>query len=154
MKQFSTLTLGCLVASMGLSGCVMDQGGMDTYSTSMRGQAMQVHRVQVVSVHYVMLKGESSIVGVGAGALAGGIAGSYIGKGRSQALGAVGGALAGGLLGDAAQRGMSQTRGVEITVRMQSGEEYAVVQKDRGENYQPGEWVRLLVDHQRRMIQR
>jgi outer membrane lipoprotein SlyB len=94
------------------------------------------------------------MVGVGAGALAGGIAGSFIGKGRSQALGAVGGALAGGLLGDAAERGMTQRRGVEITVRTQYGEEYAIIQTDRGEHFHPGEWVRLLVDHQRRIVQR
>ena len=139
---------------VGFSGCVMDQGGLDTYSTSMRGQAMQVYRVQVVHVRYVALRGESSVVGVGAGAIAGGIAGSYIGKGRSQALGALGGALVGGMLGDAAEKGMTRQRGVEITVRTQGGEEYAVVQTDRGENFQPGEWVRLMVDHQRRIVQR
>ncbi len=143
-----------LACVMGLSGCVMDQGGLDTYSTSMRGQALQVYRVRIVQVRYVALQGESSVVGVGAGALAGGIAGSYIGKGRSQALGALGGALVGGMLGNAAEKGMTRQRGVEITVRTQSGEEYAVVQTDRGENFQPGEWVRLLVDHQRRIVQR
>lgn len=154
MKRFCSLAVGCLALMTGVSGCVMDHGGLDTYSTSMRGQALQVHRVQVVSVRYVALQGESSVVGVGAGAIAGGIAGSFIGKGRSQALGAVGGALAGGLLGDAAERGMTRRRGVEITVRTQSGEEYAVIQSDRGEHFQPGEWVRLLVDHQRRIVQR
>lgn len=154
MKRYTSFSVCLLAAVMGLSGCVMDQGGMDSYSTSMRGQALQVHRVQVVSVRYVALRGESSVVGVGAGAIAGGIAGSFIGKGRSQALGAVGGALAGGMLGDAAERGMTKTRGVEITVRTQTGEEYAVIQKDRGEHFQPGEWVRLMVDHQRKIVQR
>jgi outer membrane lipoprotein SlyB len=154
MKRTSIFFAGFLAVVMGFSGCVMDPGGMDSYSTSMRGQALQVYRVQVVSVRYVALRGESSMVGVGAGALAGGIAGSFIGKGRSQALGAVGGAVAGGLLGDAAERGMTRTRGVEITVRTETGEEYAVIQTDRGEHFQPGEWVRLMVDHQRKIVQR
>lgn len=115
---------------------------------------MQVFEVVIVSVQPVALRGESSVVGVGAGALAGGIAGSMIGQGRASALTAVGGALAGGLAGDAIERKATSSRGVEIMVRTLSGQTWSIVQKDHGERFQPGEHVRMLVGPQGRTITR
>jgi outer membrane lipoprotein SlyB len=115
---------------------------------------MQVFEVMIVSVQPVALRGESSVVGVGAGALAGGIAGSMIGQGRASALAAVGGALAGGLAGDAIERNATSSRGVEIMVRTRSGQNWSIVQKDHGERFQPGEYVRMLVGPAGRTITR
>ena len=135
------------------SGCETYPDGA-SYPRSMRGQAMQVHRVRIISVRRVVLRGESSVVGVGAGAVAGGIAGSMIGHGKGSALAAVGGALAGGLIGDAAERKITTRNGLEITVQMNSGREYVVIQADHGEGFRPGEWVRLMTDGEKNIISR
>jgi outer membrane lipoprotein SlyB len=142
----------CLVL-VSFPACETYPGG-DSYPRSMRGQAMEVNRVQVLSVRPVVLRGDSSLVGVGAGALAGGLAGSMIGHGKASGLAAVGGALAGGLVGSAAERKITTRNGVEIVVRMQSGREYMVVQPDRGEGFRPGEWVRLMSGGERSIISR
>lgn len=142
----------CLVL-LSFSACETYPGGA-SYPRSMRGQAMEVNRVQVISVRPVVLRGDSSLVGVGTGALAGGLAGSMIGHGRASGLAAVGGALAGGLVGSAAERKITTRNGVEILVRTQSGREYMVVQQDHGEGFRAGEWVRLISGGERSIISR
>ncbi len=137
-----------------LPGCVTEDAGLPSYPASSRGQAMQVFDVEIVSVRRVALRGESSIVGVGAGALTGGIAGSMIGHGRTSALTAVGGALVGGLAGDAIERKATSSTGIEIMVRTRSGQSWSIVQKDQGENFQRGEWVRMLINGEKRIITR
>jgi outer membrane lipoprotein SlyB len=137
-----------------LPGCVTEDTGLPSYPVSSRGQAMQVFDVEIVSVRRVALRGESSIVGVGAGALGGGIAGSMIGHGSTSALTAVGGALIGGLAGDAVERKVTSSTGVEIMVRTRSGQAWSIVQKDHGENFQRGEWVRMLINGDKRIITR
>lgn len=152
MGKWARLAALCLVLVC-FSGCETYPGG-DSYPRSMRGQAMEVNRVQILSVRPVVLRGDSSLVGVGAGAVAGGLAGSMIGHGKASGLAAVGGALAGGLVGSAAERKITTRNGVEIVVRMQSGREYMVVQPDRGEGFRPGEWVRLMSGGDRSIISR
>lgn len=135
--------------------CVQEGGqSLPSYSSSMRGQAMQVYDVVIVAVHPVALRGDTNIVGVGAGAIAGGIAGSMIGHGKASALTAVGGALAGGLLGNEVGKKVTSGRGLEITVRTHSGQQWAVVQADHGEGFEVGEHVRMMVGDDKRIIAR
>lgn len=54
--------------------------------------------------------------------------------------------MAGGLAGAAAEEGVTRKQGVEVTLKMDNGELLAVTQEDGGENFQPGERVRLLQD--------
>ena len=156
MKQplLHLIRLTVLGSSLTLSSCVMEDPSMPSYPSAMRGQAMQVYQVQVLSVRRVALRGESSVVGVGAGAVTGGILGSFVGQGKGKTLATVGGAIAGGLAGDAIERKATSATGVEITVRTHSGQTWAVVQKDHGENFYPGEWVRMLVGNGTRNISR
>ena len=57
-----------------------------------------------------------------AGTIAGGVAGSQIGKGSTAGvLGAVGGALVGGAAGNLAQRGLSKQSGYEYVVQLDNG---------------------------------
>ena len=54
--------------------------------------------------------------------IAGGVAGSQIGKGSTAGvLGAVGGALVGGAAGNLAQRGLSKQSGYEYVVQLDNG---------------------------------
>ena len=154
MKRSLSPILFALGVMVFLPGCVTEDAGLPSYPVSSRGQAMQVFDVEIVSVRRVALRGESSIVGVGAGALGGGIAGSMIGHGSTSALTAVGGALIGGLAGDAVERKVTSSTGVEIMVRTRSGQAWSIVQKDHGENFQRGEWVRMLINGDKRIITR
>ena len=54
--------------------------------------------------------------------------------------------MAGGLAGAAIEEGVTRRQGVEVTVRLDNGSYLAVVQEDEGEQFQPGEQVRLLRD--------
>ncbi|MEK0446795.1 MAG: hypothetical protein RLZZ399_2116 [Verrucomicrobiota bacterium] len=119
---------------------------------------MQVYQVEVVHVRPVRISQDPSLIGVGAGAIAGGVAGSMIGQGKSSILTAVGGAVAGGILGNEVEKKVSnrpsRSRGLEITVRTRSGQTWAVVQTDNGENFYPGEQVRMMVTPDSRIIAR
>lgn len=100
----------------------------------------------VESVRGVRLEGTKSPVGTVAGAAVGGIAGSSVGGGRGSAIAAVIGAVAGGLAGSAIEEGVTRTQGVEVTVQLENGQYLAVVQADEGEQFMPGERVRVLRD--------
>lgn len=79
----------------------------------------------VLSARRVKLKGSDSLegnsVGIGSGAILGGIAGSGLGGGRGSVLGAAGGALAGGILGAAVQDKLSESEGIEYVVKLDKG---------------------------------
>ncbi len=148
------LAIAALGSTLLMSGCVVEDPGMASYPSAMRGQAMRVMEVQITSVQRVALRGQSSVVGVGTGAIAGGVLGSFVGQGKAKTLATVGGAIAGGFAGDAVERRATSSMGLEISVRTRSGQQWVVVQKDHGENFYPGEWVRMLVSDNGRTITR
>ena len=134
-----------LVATFGLGGCASNLSG-DTYSRGEARRAMVVKFATVQSVRFVKLEGTKSQVGTVAGGAVGGIAGSGVGGGRGSAVAAVLGAVAGGMAGAAIEEGVTRSQGVEVTVRLDGGRYMAVVQQDAGENFRPGERVRLVQD--------
>jgi outer membrane lipoprotein SlyB len=107
---------------------------------------MVVQYGTVEAVRYVRLEGTKTPIGPAAGAAVGGIAGSGVGGGRGQAVATVIGAVAGGLAGAAIEEGATRKPGIEVTVRLENGQVLAVVQEDGGENFRPGDRVRLLRD--------
>ena len=129
-----------LVAITG--GCASGVGSRD-YS---REQARTVQEVQmgvVESVREVNIEGTKSPVGAGAGAVIGGVAGSGVGGGRGQVVGAAVGAVLGGLGGAAAEEAVTRQRGLEITVKLDSGRMLAITQA-ADESFSPGDRVRVL----------
>ena len=134
-----------LVATLGMAGCASNLSG-DTYSRGEARRAMVVKFATVQSVRLVKLEGTKSPVGTVAGGAIGGIAGSGVGGGRGSAVAGVIGAVAGGLAGSAIEEGVTRSQGVEVTVRLDGGRYLAVVQQDAGENFRPGERVRLVQD--------
>ncbi|MDY0011833.1 MAG: glycine zipper 2TM domain-containing protein [Rhodocyclaceae bacterium] len=141
--RFSTLL--ALVAALGLGGCASSLGG-DTYGRAEARRVMSVKYGTVEAVRAVKLEGTKSPVGTVAGAAVGGVAGSSIGSGKGAAVGAVVGAVAGAVAGAAIEEASTRKPGVEITVRLESGSVFAVVQEDGGEGFQIGERVRVLED--------
>lgn len=129
-------------AVVALGGCASGTGGKD-YS---REQARTVQEVQmgvVESVRQVNIEGTKTPIGAGAGAVVGGVAGSTVGSGRGSVVGAALGAVLGGLGGAAAEEGITRQKGVEITVRLDSGQIIAITQA-ADEVFNAGERVRVL----------
>lgn len=125
-----------------LGACASSNSG----SVYKRGEARTVQTVKmgvVESVRQVQLEGTKSPVGTGAGAVVGGVAGNSMGGGRGRAITTVLGAVVGGLAGSAAEEGFTRKDGVEITVKLDSGNMIAVVQ-EADEQFNPGERVRIL----------
>ena len=135
--------LAIAFATFLLTGCLGGLGGGD-YERSETRRAYEVKLGQVEAVRAVQLEGTQSGVGTVAGGVVGGIAGSEVGSGKGAAIGAVVGAVAGGIGGAAAERALTRKPGLEITVKLDNGRVFAVVQEDTGEQFKVGDRVRLL----------
>lgn len=147
-----TLTLA-LLATVNLVGCASGLGGGDYERTETR-RVMSVRMGVIESVRPVKLEGTNTPLGTVAGAAIGGVAGSTVGSGKGSGIAAVVGAVAGGLAGAAAEEGLTRKQGIEVTLKMDNGELLAIVQEDGGENFKPGERVRLLQDGRNTRVSR
>jgi outer membrane lipoprotein SlyB len=140
MRTRSSLLL--LVIAAALAGCPASKSG-SVYSRDEARREATVRQGVVESVRHVTIEGTKTPIGPAAGAAIGGIAGSTVGTGRTAAVGAVAGGVAGGAVGAVAEEGLTRKAGLEITVRLDSGELRAIVQ-EADEAFKPGERVRLL----------
>lgn len=130
------------VSALLLAGCPAGLGGKD-YG---RSQARTVQEVQmgiVESVREVRIEGTKTPVGAGAGAVVGGVAGSTVGGGRGSVVGTAVGAVLGGLGGAAAEESVTRQKGLEITVKLDSGRLLAITQA-ADEEFRVGDRVRVL----------
>lgn len=143
--NYTTSILGVAAIATLLSGCTAPGLGSGSYSREQARREQTVRMGYVESVREVKLEGTRSGIGAGAGAVGGGIAGSAIGHGRGSALGAVAGAVVGGIAGQAAEQGFTSKRGVEVTVKVDSGQMVAIMQ-EADETFRPGDRVRILSD--------
>lgn len=140
MRITRLITLLALSALLG--ACASSNSG-SVYS---RDEARRVQTVKagvVESVRQVKLEGTKSGVGTATGAVVGGVAGNGVGGGRGQVITTVLGAVVGGIAGAVAEEGITRKDGVEITVKLDSGNLVAIVQ-EADEQFSPGDKVRLL----------
>ncbi len=142
MKKLSLCVVfaGLLVM---LGGCMSTLTG-DSYS---RDEARRPQTVQFGMVEYVrpvVIEGTKTGIGAGTGAVVGGIGGSTVGGGRGQAVATVLGAVAGGVAGGMAEEAATKKQGVEITVRLDSGQIVAIVQQASATTFNVGDRVRVL----------
>jgi outer membrane lipoprotein SlyB len=136
--------IAAAAAALLLAGCATQQRSASVYRAG-EAQREQVVRMAVIeSVRDVTIDRGQTGVGTGAGAVVGGIAGSTVGQGRGSAVGAVLGAVVGGIAGQAIENNSSKVPGVELTVRLDNGELRAIVQETDGQQFRPGDRVRLL----------
>ena len=142
-NAFGVVRLTLLAAALvAIGGCAGGLGGGD-YS---RDQARSVQEVQmgvVESVREVNIEGTKTPIGAGAGAVVGGVAGSTVGGGRGSIVGATVGAVLGGLGGAATEEAVTRQKGVEITVKLDSGRMLAITQA-ADEQFRVGDRVRVL----------
>lgn len=141
--SLKTLSPALLVAAMiALGGCASGVGGKD-YSRSQTRATQEVQMGIVESVREVNIEGTKTPIGAGAGAVVGGVAGSTVGSGKGSVVGAALGAVLGGLGGAAVEEGVTRQKGVEITVKLDSGRLIAITQA-ADETFNVGDRVRVL----------
>lgn len=136
----SVMSLGALV----LSACVTQPRSASVYRAGEAQREQTVRMATVEAVREVTIDRGQTGVGTGAGAVIGGVTGSGVGHGRGSVVGAVAGAVVGGVAGQAIENSTSRVPGLEITVRLDSGELRAIVQEADGQQFRAGDRVRLL----------
>jgi outer membrane lipoprotein SlyB len=145
MKPVHTLIMLAIIAPLFL-GCASGLGSKD-YSRDQARVAQDVQMGVVESVRAVNIEGTKTPVGAGAGAVVGGVAGSTVGGGggggRGSIVGATVGAVLGGLGGAAAEEAVTRQGGLEITVKLDSGQLLAITQA-ADEEFRVGDRVRVL----------
>lgn len=131
------LALGPLIAA-----CT-PQTSPSTFSRGEVGTVMPVQMGRLVAIRAVNIRPGQTRLGAVTGAALGGVGGSLIGRSTAaNVAGAIGGAVTGGAIGSAIQ-GSSNTRGVELTIELESGETVAVVQPGDPRDFRVGDAVRL-----------
>ena len=140
------MNIGTIIAAVGVSiamaGCATSRSG-DVYSRDEALKEQTVRLATVESVRPVTIQGTRSGIGAAAGGVVGGVAGSGVGHGKGSTIAGVLGAVGGGVAGQALEEGATRKPGVEITVRLQSGELRAIVQEET-DKFVAGQKVRLL----------
>lgn len=116
-----------LALGAGLSACApASNSTVDRYAL---GSSGYVSYGTIIGMRPVAVQGTRSGVGVGAGALAGGVLGSTIGGDwRARAVGGVIGALAGGVAGAAIEEGVTSGNAMEFIIRDDNGATRSVIQ--------------------------
>lgn len=125
-----------------LAGCQTRESA-NVYGKHETGREQTVRLATVDAVRKVTIQGSQSGFGGAAGGVVGGVAGSGVGEGRGSTVGAVLGGVAGGVAGNTIENRMTEKAGLEITVRLESGELRAIVQEADLE-FTPGQRVRLV----------
>ncbi|MFL6621855.1 MAG: hypothetical protein ACJ8KA_08345 [Sulfurifustis sp.] len=141
--MFQRPLLIALLAALVLSGCASSLSG-SAYERRQARTAQSVELGVVESVRTVLIEGTKSGVGAAAGGVVGSVAGGQAGHGVvGRTIGSVAGGVIGGVAGAAAEEGVTRQKGLEITVRLETGRLIAVVQA-ADEAFRPGERVRIL----------
>jgi outer membrane lipoprotein SlyB len=142
--MMKNILLLLLLVTTGLVGCASNLSG-ESYSRSEARTVQTVEYGVIEHLRPVQIEGTKTPIGAGAGAAVGGIAGSGVGGGKGSYVMTVIGAVAGGMAGAAIEEGITRTQGVEITVKLNSGQTIAVVQAlSTNERFSVGEQVRVL----------
>ena len=136
------LVASFIAGALAVSGCAGTSSG-SVYSSGQARQEQTVRLGVVESVRTVTIEGSRSPIGAVAGGAVGGIGGAHVGGGRGSTVGSILGAVAGGVAGSMIEERATRKDGVEITVRLESGELRAITQ-EADEVFKPGERVRLL----------
>jgi len=143
MRYLAGTLLGSLVASLALYGCEAPTSAT-TFTPAQAQQAQVVELGVVETVRPVTIQPGPTGVGAVSGAALGGIAaGSNIGRGSGSVAAGIGGAVLGGMAGNAVESRVTRRAGLEIGVRLDSGQLISVTQ-DADQQFFPGDRVRVL----------
>ena len=140
MKTF----LGILFASFLLHGCASSLEG-DVYSRAEAQKTMNFKWGTVESTRPVVIEGDRSEKGQLAGAIIGGVAGHGATDSRTQGLATAVGAVAGAIAGTMAEEKMSRAQGLEITLKLDDGQNLVIVQEvESVDEFVAGDRVKII----------
>ncbi len=128
MNVFMKTIVPLLLLMIWLSGCASSHSGK-VYSRSQVQHAQVVDTGVVLRVEAVLIEGTKSQIGTVAGGAIGGIAGGRSSRGTTGDVLGVLGAVVGGIAGAAAEEGITRRKGLEITIKLDSGQTLSVVQE-------------------------
>ncbi len=118
-------------ASVVLSGCTRNISSKN-YNSANVGEAANTYQGIIVNVENVNVSETEKLsengMGMGLGAVGGGLLGSAFGKGTGQLVGMGVGALAGGVGGAFAEQALGNQDGIKYTVKLSNGQIKTVVQ--------------------------
>ena len=112
--------------------------------TIKREQVVEVQAGMVTAVKKVTVLGERSGAGRTVGRTAGAIAGGSIGSGYGSIAGSIIGSVLGGAAGSNADKELQRKAGLEIVVRLDTGQHVTVTQLDK-EKFKSGDRVKLIM---------
>jgi len=138
MKKLFVIAAAVAIAA----GCAESRSG-SVYTRDQARTTMHVSYGKVIDVRPVQIEGTKTPVGVIAGGAGGVAVGSTIGGGSGKTVATVLGGLAGAAAGAAAEEQLTKKDGLEITVKLDSGDTIAIVQ-EADEVFSVGESVSLL----------
>lgn len=140
----SRLLLGILLAGLLLQGCAKSLQG-DVYSRQEAQRTMNFQWATIDSTRPVIIEGDRTEKGTLAGGLIGGMAGNLANQGRGQGLATAVGAVAGAVAGQMTEEKMTRAQGLEITLKMDSGENVVIVQEVKDVNeFVAGDRVKVI----------
>lgn len=115
-----------------------------SYNPEDIGKPITIQKGEVENIRPAEIEqGDSGLGGV-AGAYAGGVAGSGVGGGKGKVLATVLGIVTGAIVGSSMEKGGNKRKADEITVRLDDGRIFAVVQEKGSEKLQIGDRVEIL----------
>lgn len=133
-----------LAVCVGVSGCATSNLNGGGYSRQETYQRATVQGGRLEAVRVINIEGSPSGMGAISGAAVGGLAGYSLGKGKGKKILTLIGLLAGARVGAAMEESASRSQGLELLVRLDSGELIAVVQESTNEPLFTGARVRVL----------
>lgn len=142
--KLSAAIITVSVSAIGLTlGACTPKTGPSTFSQSEAGQVVPVQYGEITAIRPVEIRPGQTRIGTLAGGALGALGGSQIGRSTTaNVAGAVAGAVAGGAVGSAAQ-GSASTNGLEINIRLDTGESVAIVQPGDPRDFRVGDRVRI-----------
>lgn len=143
LKKLNVILVAFCMITL-LASCARSLQG-DVYSREEAQRAMNFEWGTVEATRPVVIEGDRSEKGTLAGAVIGGIAGNTATAGRGQGLATAVGAVAGAIAGQATEEKMTRAQGLEITLRLDSGDHKVIVQEVKDVNeFVAGDRVKVI----------
>ena len=145
-RSFRVLYAALSLAVVMLSVACAPHNTNSTYGANDIGRSGTVSYGVIVSMRPVTVQSPQTGVGTIGGAVAGGAAGSLIGRNNVTAniIGAVGGAILGGVAGSAIEGSASRGQAMEFIIREDSAPQPITVVQTNEEGFRPGERIAIL----------
>jgi outer membrane lipoprotein SlyB len=151
MPRLAPALLAAALLLLPMAACAPSRTG-ETYNANQLGRTATVTQGTIVSMKDVPVQGGAGGVGTTAGAIAGGIGGSFIGGDwRSNVLAGLAGAIIGGVLGNQAERQLTGGTATEFIIQQPDGGLIAVVQTNEA-GLMVGDRVRVLQSDRTRLV--